>query len=504
MAEPEAPKEELEFPSILVGKKLLLGTESLGPVNGVSRTTGSLLEYLRRKGVNVAVAAAESPGQKTQKHEDGCNEIRLTGYPVPMSPELSVVYPLRLDRLFLRAFGGPPDLIYLASPASLGFQVMLQMRLLKLSRDIPVLCNFQTDLSGYCEILFPAPLDAWAVWVFRATQGYLFSHASVKTVFYPSLFVRRYIEGAGVPPAKLVNLRRGVKTDIFYPGMRDEAYHASLAPNGEIVLLSVARIAPEKGFEFLAQVAHVLVEKNLKFHLLIVGGNRNPAVEEAVQEMFSTKAMGSRVTFTGQLSGAALARAYASSDLFLHSSITETFGLVVLEAMASGLPVVARDEGGPSEIVIHNETGYLVHPADVDTFVGHVVELAGNKQLRERMSEAARIEAESATWEKINNKVAWHLADALTKSSAVEPGRTAMSEIAANLRITYAVTITTLIWGGLIITWVLVLLGQGLRTGAKRVPMIPWITSELRKWRAQRLRDRRGKAVGHGVRERRL
>jgi glycosyltransferase involved in cell wall biosynthesis len=509
-------QEELEFPAALKGKRILLATESLGPVNGVSRTTLSLIQYLRRNGVQVAVVAPQAPGRKTRVEDANEIEIRLAGYPLPYNPELAVVYPFRIDRLCERTF--QPDIIYLASPASLGFQILLQLR--QLQFQPVVLCNFQTDLSAYCEILFPTPLDAWAVWVLRSTQGYLFSHPAVRTVFYPSFGVRKYLEKAGVQPSKLVNLRRGVNTELFNPSALDVDYRKQLAPNGEVILVSVSRIAPEKGFEFLSEVAHTLVSKSFPFHLLIVGGNRNPAVEVAVQELFSD--ISSHVTFTGMLEGTNLARAYASGDIFLHSSITETFGLVVLEAMASGLPVIARDEGGPSEIVEHDRSGYLVPPSDVSTFVSRIEELSSNTSLRFAMGKTAREISLQATWEKINNRVAHQLADALTHqvpptslTASPAPARPISSlllrrpilssgiggtiiSLLIDAQITAGVGIIFGVWCGLVLTWLLVKAGNLVKA------QMPWVLSGIRRWRNGRLRERERERLlgegGHGSR----
>ena len=196
----------------------------------------NLVEYLRRNGVNVAVVApAISVGQKQKVQStidnDGKIEIRLRGYPVPYNPELSVVYPVRLSALYARTFKSRPDLIYLASPASLGFQVLLQLRQQQRASRPPVLLNFQTDLSGYCEILFPHPFDGWAVWVFRKVQGYLFRHPSVRTVFYPSTFVKKYLRTAGVQEEKMMNLRRGVNGQMFHPSKKSAEMRKRLAPN---------------------------------------------------------------------------------------------------------------------------------------------------------------------------------------------------------------------------------------------------------------------------------
>lgn len=397
----------LQFPTSLKGKRIILATESLGPINGVSRTTLSLIEYLRQNGANVAVIA---PRYDESRHKSGRlahANVRLRGQSLPYNPDLTVVHPFRYDRVCTRTF--KPDLVYLASPASVGFQFLLQIR--QLQEPPAVVCNFQTDLSAYSEIIFPPLMDKFAVWLLGIVQGFLFNHWSVYTIFYPSSGIRHYLEKVGAPRDKLVKLGRGVDTEAFNPSHRDEAYRREIAPHGEIILVSICRLAPEKGFEFLAQAAQELVRQDLKFKLLIVGGNRNPSVESEVKRYFEP--VNDRVTFAGLKTGTALARAYAAGDVFLHCSITETFGLVVLEAMASGMPVIARDQGGPSEIVQHAKTGFLVAPDDLSDFTDRTMLLARDHALRSEMSSAALKQADDTTWNKINGRVANILADGL-------------------------------------------------------------------------------------------
>ncbi len=492
---PKTPNAPLEFPEILRGKRLLLATESFGPVNGVSRTTLNLVTYLRGEGVNVAVVAPEiSTGSDSAVvSTSNANEIevRLQGYPLPYNPELSVVYPVRISQLYARTFQAPPDLIYLASPASLGFQILLQLR--QQQHPVPVLLNFQTDLSGYCEILFPSPLDHWAVWVFRSVQGYLFRHPSVRTVFYPSLFVRKYLEKAGVQHDKMMNLRRGVNCEVFNPSKRVHSMRKNLAPNGEIILVCVSRLAPEKGFEFLSEVAKKLDEKGFAFKLLIVGGNKNPQVVQDIKDMFGHLNEEGKVTFTGMLKGEELARAFAVGDIFLHCSITETFGLVVLESMASGVPVVARDEGGPSEIVADGRSGYLVPPSDLTGFVEKVLQLGNDWDLRDQMSINSRKMAEEATWEKINNSVAWKLAEALKRKPVQNTApnnnfaipiyswlllspelRVWLTSLIVDAKLAGGLGIIIGVWVGLVITWLLVQSSLFVRARA------PWVLEFFR------------------------
>ncbi|KAJ5100088.1 hypothetical protein N7532_007089 [Penicillium argentinense] len=398
-----------DFPSILYGKKLLLATESWGPVNGVSRTTRSLVEYLRNHGVDLLLVAPDFKGDAAKlSHGGAAWERRLPGCALPYNPDLTIVYPFHLGDVYRQAFR--PDMIYLASPASLGFQMLLQIR--QLRAPPPVLLNFQTDLSAYSEIMLPSPLDQFGVWLLATVQGFLFRTRAVRTIFYPCSAIRTYLEGAGAPVDRLIQLGRGVDTVLFTPAQRDEVFRREIAPNGEVILICVCRIAPEKGFEFLAQVAHRLSAEKVPFKLLVVGGNRNPVVENKVKCLFD--GVRNRVVFTGFLTGTALARAYASADLFLHCSITETFGLVVLEAMASGIPVIARDQGGPSDIIRHGQTGYLVPPHDLDEFTILTQSIAQDTERRSVLAAAARQYADDTTWEKINRQAAWQMADALT------------------------------------------------------------------------------------------
>lgn len=367
------------------------------------------------------VAETATAGENSSSSSSSGNkdiEVRLHGYPVPFNPELSIAYLVRLSQLYARTFGTAPDLIYLASPASLGFQVLLQLRQRPPAEQVPVICNFQTDLAGYCKTLFPWPLGDLADQTFAAVQSFLFSHRSVRTIFYPSSYVRRYLERHSVPSDKLSLLARGVDAETFHPRRRSEALRRRLAPDGEIILICVARLAPEKSFDFLARAAQELDERGLAFRLLIVGGNRQAEVEAEIRELFAGLEQRRRVEFAGFRTGEALAEAYASADLFLHCSVSETFGLVVLESFASGVPVVARDMGGPSDTVRDGVSGFLTPPDDLGAFVDRVMLLAGDGAMRNRFAADALKQAREATWDKINNKVAWKMLETIQERDA--------------------------------------------------------------------------------------
>ncbi|TPR11319.1 CDP-diacylglycerol-serine O-phosphatidyltransferase [Aspergillus niger] len=295
---PFIPPSE-DFPSILKGKRILLTTESLGPVNGVSRTTGKLIEYLRRNGVELAVVAPQFTSSPSQQQDTIDTTIRLPGYPLPYNPDLTLVYPYNLTTtIYPQTFS--PDLIYIASPASLGFQLLLQLR--QLHSPPPTLLNYQTDLSSYSSIIFPKPLSTFAVWLLSLVEGYLFRTPCIHTIFYPCSDVLTYLKSTNTPIRKTHRLGRGVDTSLFNPSRRSQSLRDTLAPNGEAILLTVCRIAPEKGFEFLAEaVTHLLSSTKIPFKLVIVGGNANPAVTSRIQSLFHH--ISSHVIFLGFRTG---------------------------------------------------------------------------------------------------------------------------------------------------------------------------------------------------------
>jgi glycosyltransferase involved in cell wall biosynthesis len=182
---------------------------------------------------------------------------------------------------------------------------------------------------------------------------------------------------------------RGVDTDLFTPDRRDSAWRTRLgAGPDDLLVLSVGRLAREKKLDRLAgalcQVSGV--------HLAIVGTGPD---RERLESVFA----GLPVNFTGVLHGADLAAGYAAGDVFAFPSDTETFGNVVLEAMASGLPVVATTVGGQTDLISHATTGLLAAPEDVDRFAAHITAYRDDALLRSRHGAAGLAIARARTWQ---------------------------------------------------------------------------------------------------------
>lgn len=399
----------------LAYRRVLVATESLGPVNGVTRATEQLLAYLHAQRVDVAAVAPQWPGDPSLIVPEDVPCLRLPGLPLPCNPELRIAAPFRLRRIMRELFR--PEVLYLASPASVGMQLWRQAR----AAAIPMVASFQTDLAAYARLRLPPAIGGPAGWAADRLHATLYRDSSVRAVLCPSTASREYLLALGVPARKIQIVRRGVDCSFFDTRKRSLALRGSLAPNGEVLLLCVSRLSLEKGFDFLAAAYDAALRESLrrhscpKFRLIVTGGNTNLSITHTIRRYFAAR--GLDVHFTGTLTGEALATMYASADVFVFPSRTETFGQVIQEAMASGLPVVAQRQGGPADLVRPGVTGYLTSPGDVADFARRILDLVEGATQRTRIGHTARAIAEKRSWEAVNARIAEIMAEALAESA---------------------------------------------------------------------------------------
>ncbi|MBV9414599.1 MAG: glycosyltransferase, partial [Solirubrobacterales bacterium] len=188
-----------------------------------------------------------------------------------------------------------------------------------------------------------------------------------------------------IAPQRIRRWDRGVDLRRFDPAHRDE----TLLP-GEINVLYAGRLSKEKGVDLLADAFLEAHRRDPRLRLVLAGGGP--------EETLLRERLGDLATFLGWLTGDELARVYASADAFLFTSTTETFGQVILEAQASGLPVVAAERGGPVCLIEHGETGLLMSP-DVSALADAVVSVTGDPRLSERIGRAALAAVRGRSWE---------------------------------------------------------------------------------------------------------
>jgi glycosyltransferase involved in cell wall biosynthesis len=220
-------------------------------------------------------------------------------------------------------------------------------------------------------------------------------------VFTRSQEYRQAVRALGVPDHRLETLRPGIRTDRFSPGRRDASTWKALTPDDAspttVRFLSVGRVSVEKNLPFLVGVwrraSAVLEADGVAASLVVVGDG--PYLESMRAEL-----QGTRTRFLGFRHGEELSGIYASSDVFVFPSTTDTLGQVVLESQCSGVPVLVTDQGGPRSVVRDGVTGHVLSDADPSRWVEAIVSLARDHERRRRMGEAARAHASAMTIER--------------------------------------------------------------------------------------------------------
>ncbi|MET9394413.1 glycosyltransferase family 1 protein [Streptomyces sp. NPDC006624] len=378
--------------------RVVIVTESFPPdVNGVAHCALQTARHLVDRGhAPVVVAPAPSPelsaslkqgGPPTGSSADAgapCPVVHVPSLPLPGYPQVRVALPSR--RLAATIAEHRADVVHLASPFVLGVRGMAAAARL----GVPAVAVYQTDLAGYARTYMGA--GEAAAW--RRIRSV---HGAADLTLAPSSAALHDLRAHGVPRVEL--WPRGVDTERFRPGRRDEALRRALAPDGELIVGYVGRLAPEKQVELLAGAAGLEGVR-----LVIVGdGPSRPALEQALPGAL----------FLGRRTGDDLARVFASLDLFVHTGPFETFCQTVQEAMASGLPVVAPAAGGPLDLVAHGHTGLLVPPRDADAVREAVRALAAGPGLRAAFGAAGRAMVEGRTWAAVGDQLIGHYAKVL-------------------------------------------------------------------------------------------
>jgi glycosyltransferase involved in cell wall biosynthesis len=272
----------------------------------------------------------------------------------------------------------------------------------------PLVGSYHTELAAYAGIRTGDPaLEAGA----RAVLALLYGQCEV--VLSPSEATDSSLLGLGIRPDRITRWIRGVDLSLYDPAKREPESFP-----GEVKVLYAGRLSMEKGLELLADAFLEARERDPRLHLLLAGGGPDEAwLRERLERGRSGADEGDPpcATFLGWLDREQLARAYASSDLFLFCSRTDTYGQVIAEAQASGLPVVAVAEGGPVSLIRDRHTGWLCQP-DAASLAGALCQLAASGLLRERLVEGALAQGRQRSWERALEQLAWGYDQALARA----------------------------------------------------------------------------------------
>lgn len=385
--------------------RVVIVTESFPPdVNGVAHCALQTVRHLVDRGHAPLVVAPASPrfpapldrgaGPTAGSGPDGlapCPVVRVPSLPLPGYPQVRVALPSR--RVAAAIGEHRADIVHLASPFVLGVRGMSAAARL----GLPAVAIYQTDLAGYARTYMGA--GEGAAW--RRIRSV---HAAADRTLAPSSAALRDLEAHGVPRVQL--WPRGVDTVRFRPALRDESLRRELAPNGELIVGYVGRLAPEKHVELLAGACGL-------------DGVRVVVVGDGPSESSLRGALPG-AAFLGRRTGDDLARIFASLDVFVHTGPFETFCQTVQEAMSSGVPVVAPAVGGPLDLVDHGRTGLLVPPGDPAAVREAVRSLAADPALRAAYGAEGRATVEGRTWAAVGDQLIDHYTDVLAaRSTAV-------------------------------------------------------------------------------------
>jgi phosphatidylinositol alpha 1,6-mannosyltransferase len=361
--------------------RVAIVAESFLPhVNGVSNSVVRVLEHLRRTGHEALVIAPDTPSGEppADRIHDG---IRVHRVPSRMFPKVTTL-PLGIPtpRLLSVLRGFEPDVIHLASPALLGWGGVKAARRL----GVPTVAVYQTDVPGFAAS-YGIGITERAAWAW-----FRHLHGLADRTLAPSTATMESLVNHGIP--RVHQWARGVDMIGYAPSARDEALRQHWSPDGKPIVGFVGRLAPEKHVERLACLA-----TSGDVQVVIVG--------DGVDRAKLQSAMPTAV-FTGALYGEELAAAYASMDVFVHAGEHETFCQVVQEALASGLPVIAPDAGGPRDLVTPWRTGLLLPVKEFEAQLpGAVAHLLEDRQ---RYALAARRSILQRSWPAICDELLGH------------------------------------------------------------------------------------------------
>ena len=372
--------------------RVALVADAVGGMHGVTHT----LDELRERGV---------PGFEVEVVGTDANVDRrlsaVAEVDIPFYAGLQVGVP-SLPALVEVLADGRYDLVHLCSPGPSGAAAGIIARVM----GLPLLGSYHTELAAYAGLRSRDPdLETAARLAIGAFYG------QCRRVLSPSPDSDEVLRTMGIPYERVGRWDRGVDLQRFSPEHRVD----DLLP-GEITVLYTGRLTREKGADLLADTFLRARERDPRLHLALAGGGP--------EEAMLRERLGEHATFLGWLEGDELARVFASSDVFLFASRTDTFGQVLLEAQASGLAVVAVDEGGPTSIVTDGVTGRLC-PADARVLADVVCELAAQPLQRERLARSALGAVRSRTWERSLQRLADGYRRALDPVAAEQARRAA-------------------------------------------------------------------------------
>jgi len=395
------PTEDLlveSFATHPVSLRIAVVTETFPPeVNGVAMTLGRIVDGLMRRGHSVQLVRPRQAREHASAALVGIDEVLSPGVPVPTYGDLRFGLPSK-RRLMQLWSARRPDIVHVATEGPLGWSAVAAARKLQIPMTSSFHTNFQSYTRHYGLGLLKGPVESYLRKLHNHTQ----------TTMAPTRALRQDLQKRGYQNVKL--LSRGVSCELFSPSKRSQALRESWgAGPDDLVVLLVGRLAKEKNVGLVIAAFRAIAKVQPMAKMVFVGDG---PLRETLQSACP------QAVFAGMRKGDDLAAHYASGDLFLFASLTETFGNVVPEALASGLAVVSYACAAAQELIHTGVNGMLVPVGDELAFTNAAVALAQSPELQTSLRRAAAGSVAHLDWESIHDQFVKHLHRVLESCSS--------------------------------------------------------------------------------------
>lgn len=355
--------------------------------DGASRTMLQLIQRIPSSTFELFFIAGE-----IQANIPEISVYRVPTVTIPFNQDYQLALPTMVKRKIekrLEAF--KPDIVHIATPSMLGQYALKYAK----KNQLPVISIYHTHFISYIDYYLK-----YAPWLAKLVKPQIgFSQAQFynqcSLLYVPSKTTFQALEGMGIQAERMRIWERGVDTNLFNPNKRNRTRIFEITGNDKFTVLFVSRLVWEKNLETLIQIYHLSKQMGYDWNFIVAGdGMAARALEAEMPGAF----------FTGKLDHISLAELYASADVFLFPSVSETYGNVVAEAMASGLPSILANGGGSRDLIHHGVSGFLCDPFDPKEYLRYLIQLQTNQSLRQELSASALQTVAYFNWDTLTER----------------------------------------------------------------------------------------------------
>lgn len=365
--------------------RIAVVTETWPPeVNGVAMTLSKLIQHLGHRHHSIQLIRPRQNKQDEGHEKNGWSELLLRGLPIPRYPQLKLGLPSK--KALIKAWSTRrPDLVHIATEGPLSWSALQAAHILRL----PVTSDFRTNFHSYCQ-------HYGVGWLTKPIVAYLRKfHNRTAFTMVPTTEMKNQLEAMGFKNLKVV--ARGIDTQLFHPSKRSEVMRKGWDVKPDTtVLLSVGRLAAEKNLDLTLQTYQALKAAGRDVRMVFAGDGPMRGITEAKCP---------DALFVGMCTHEQLATLYASADLLLFPSLTETFGNVTLESLACATPVLAFDCAAAGEFITHQKNGWLAHCDHPESYIQSALAITADPQTLRQAREHTRDSVEQLGWDEIAGQV---------------------------------------------------------------------------------------------------